>query len=44
METLQTFLRIKVKRKPNVGKLFDFFEGRKDHYGIQQYTIKQASV
>ena len=37
-------MRIKIKKKPNIGRLFDFFEGKRAYYGIQQYTIKEASV
>lgn len=44
LETLQTFMRLKIKKRPNIGKLFDFFESKRDYYGIQQYTIKQATV
>lgn len=44
IETLQTFLKLKVVKRPNIGRMFDFFEDNKQHYGIQQYTIKQASV
>jgi ATP-binding cassette subfamily A (ABC1) protein 3 len=44
IENLQTFLKIKVVKQPNIGRLFEFFEESKEHYGIQQYTIKQASV
>jgi ATP-binding cassette, subfamily A (ABC1), member 3 len=41
---LQTFIRLKVKGKPSVGRLFEFFEKSKERLSIQQYTIKQASV
>ena len=44
LERLQTFIRLKVKGKPSIGKLFDFFEKSKESLGIQQYTVKQASV
>lgn len=44
LERLQTFMRLKIKGKPSIGKLFDFFEKNKQTLAIQQYTIKQASV
>jgi ATP-binding cassette, subfamily A (ABC1), member 3 len=37
-------MRLKIKGKPSIGKLFDFFEKNKQTLAIQQYTIKQASV
>jgi ATP-binding cassette, subfamily A (ABC1), member 3 len=44
LERLQTFIRLKIKGKPRIGGLFDFFETNKKRLRIQQYTIKQASV
>ena len=44
LERLQTFIRLKIKGKPGIGNLFEFFEKSKDPLSIQQYTIKQASV
>ena len=44
LERLQTFIRLKVKGKPRIGQLFEFFEKNKEKLGIQQYTVKQASV
>jgi ATP-binding cassette subfamily A (ABC1) protein 3 len=44
IERLQTFVRLKLKGKPPIGRLFDFFEKRKERLSIQQYTIKQATV
>ena len=44
LERLQTFIRLKIKGKPSIGKLFEFFEKSKQKLAIQQYTIKQASV
>jgi ATP-binding cassette subfamily A (ABC1) protein 3 len=44
LEKLQTFIRLKVKAKARVSRLFEFFESNKQKYCIQQYTIKQATV
>ncbi len=44
LERLQTSARVKVRGKPNIGRLFEFFEKHKERLRIQQYTIKQASV
>jgi len=37
-------MRLKIKQKAKVSHIFNFFEKNKDRLGIQQYTIKQASV
>jgi ATP-binding cassette subfamily A (ABC1) protein 3 len=44
LERLQTFMRLKIKDRVRVGRLFDFFEKSKDRLAVQQYTIKQATV
>ena len=44
LEKLQTFMRLKIKDRVKVGRLFDFFEKSKERLSIQQYTIKQATV
>lgn len=44
LERLQTFARLKLKGKPRIGKLFEFFEKEKEKLGVEQYSIKQASV
>jgi ATP-binding cassette, subfamily A (ABC1), member 3 len=44
IERLQTFARLKIKGRPQVGRLFEFMEANKERLCIQQYTIKQASV
>jgi hypothetical protein len=44
VERLQTFVRLKVRGNPSVGKLFGFFEDNKERLFIQQYTIRQDSL
>ena len=40
LERLQSFIRLKVLIKPEIGKLFKFFEHNKKELRIEQYTIK----
>ena len=44
IEKLQSFMRLKVGKTSKISRLFDFFEKSKEKLGIQQYTVKQATV
>ena len=44
LEHFQTFYRIKAKTGVAIGRMFALLQESRDRLGIQQYSIKQATV